>query len=280
MQTTRRAALGFGIAALSSLAGCLGAPLDSFSEASESIDRGFTPADVDTVTVVNGVGDVTVRAEETDAVRARVEKRVRGDRGALDDVRVRIDLSDGELTVETSSDRSPALRLRSPTTTVTITVPDDDSAPDIAGVVTQVGDVSLSGTRGNTRVQTEVGDVSATAVEGYLTLETEVGTVTASDCTGLDAATSEVGDVKVDLLALRGDVEVGTDVGDVVVGVADDLDLDVLAESDGGVDSDLELDDSTVSNGRVSGRLNAGGHRLHAYTDVGDVSLHVLDGGA
>jgi hypothetical protein len=100
--------------------------------------------------------------------------------------------------------------------------------------------------------------------------------VTASDVTGLDRATTAVGDLKVDLLGVRGDVETGTEVGDVVVGVSDALLLDVFAETGGRVDSDLALSDRVAERSRLTGRLNGGGHRLHAFSDVGDVSLRAL----
>lgn len=75
-----------------------------------------------------------------------------------------------------------------------------------------------------------MGDISATRIDGYLSLTSNVGTVTASDVAGLDEASTEVGDLKVELRALRRNVDIGTDVGDVVVGVAEELDLEVIAE--------------------------------------------------
>jgi hypothetical protein len=54
------------------------------------------------------------------------------------------------------------------------------------------------------------------------------------------------------------------------------LDLDVMAESDGGVDSDLPLTGVQSARGRFSGRRNAGGHRLHVFSDMGDVSLRTI----
>ena len=54
------------------------------------------------------------------------------------------------------------------------------------------------------------------------------------------------------------------------------LDLDVVAESNAGVDSDLPLTGVQSESGRVSGRLNAGGSRVHVFSDVGDVSLRTI----
>jgi hypothetical protein len=72
-------------------------------------------------------------------------------------------------------------------------------------------------------------------------------------------------------------LQVLTPVGGVtVVGVRDDLLLDVLAESTGRVGSDLSPSELVADRNRLTGRLNGGGHRLHAYSDVGDVSLRAL----
>lgn len=271
---TRRGALGIGVAGVASLSGCLGRGLFD-GEAGESFERGFDAATVDSVSVVNPVGDVTVVAEDVEFVRARVETRARS-RELLDDVAVTIELANGALTVETALPEPATPTFESASAAVRVVVPTDDTAPAIDAVALLVGDITLSGTHGDTIARTEVGNVSATRAEGYLTLGSKVGTVTASEVTGLDEAATEVGDLKVELRGLRRDVAVGTEVGDVVVGVAEELDLDVLAESRGRVDSDLPLVDLEASRQRLSGRLNAGGHRLRAYSDVGDVSLRAL----
>ena len=62
MQTTRRGAIALGIATAGLTAGCLGRSLDPFSEASESTERGFAASEVERVSVVNAVGDVSLRA--------------------------------------------------------------------------------------------------------------------------------------------------------------------------------------------------------------------------
>lgn len=60
------------------------------------------------------------------------------------------------------------------------------------------------------------------------------------------------------------------------VGVADDLDLDLVARVTGGLDSNLPLQDSRTVGSRPTGRLNSGGHRLRVYSDPGDVSLRSI----
>jgi len=263
-----------GLGTLASLAGCLG--FSPGRDASESFERTFDAGDVSSLQVTNPVGRVTVVAEDVEDIRVRVVKRARGGQAVLDDIDVRMDVDDGELAVETILPDPEFSRFESASVRLTVTVPTGDAGPELRSVVSLVGTISLSGTRGDTVVRGDVGDLSASNVDGYLSLSMRVGTVTVSGVTGLDRATTEVGDLKVDLLGVRGDVDVGTDVGEVVVGVRDDLLLDVLAESNGRVDSDLLLTEQVADRNRVTGRLNGGGHQLHAYSDVGDVSLRSL----
>jgi hypothetical protein len=275
---TRRAFVGAGtLAVVGSLAGCLGRGFSRQGEVTEAVTETFAPADVRELQVINAIGDVTVRALDTDGVDVRVLKRsVAGVQG-LDDITVRIGVENGVLTVATSlADDTRWLTRSSPGTDVSITVPRGSTGPVISSVGSQLGDVSLFDTRGDTVARTELGDVTAARVDGYLTLESELGTILASDVRGLDRVHTALGEIKVDLLGLRTDVEIGTELGEVVVGVAETLDLDVMAESDGGVDSDLPLTGVESALGRFSGRLNAGGHRLHVFSDLGDVSLRTI----
>jgi hypothetical protein len=275
---TRRTFVGAGaLAIVGSLAGCLARGFSRQDEVTEAVTKTFAPADVRELRVINAIGDVTVRALDTDGIDVRVLKRsVAGVQG-LDDITVRIGVENGVLTVATNlADDTRWFTRSSPGTDVSITVPRGSTGPIVSSVGSQLGDVSLFDTRGDTVARTELGDVTAARVDGYLTLESELGTVLASDVRGLDRVHTELGEIKVDLLDLRTDIEIGTELGEVVVGVAETLDLDVMAESDGGVDSDLPLTGVQSARGRFSGRLNAGGHRLHVFSDMGDVSLRTI----
>jgi hypothetical protein len=275
---TRRTFVGAGaLAIVGSLAGCLGRGFSRQDEVTEAVTKTFAPADVRELRVINAIGDVTVRALDTDGIDVRVLKRsVAGVQG-LDDITVRIGVENGVLTVATNlADDTRWFTRSSPGTDVSITVPRGSTGPIVSSVGSQLGDVSLFDTRGDTVARTELGDVTAARVDGYLTLESELGTVLASDVRGLDRVHTELGEIKVDLLDLRTDIEIGTELGEVVVGVAETLDLDVMAESDGGVDSDLPLTGVQSARGRFSGRRNAGGHRLHVFSDMGDVSLRTI----
>jgi hypothetical protein len=273
--TTRRTLLGTGAAlAAASLAGCLGVGpnLGFGEEASELVERSVAADEVRELRVTNAIGDVSVAADATDRIDVRVRKRA-SSRGRLADISVETAVVDGVLVVETRVDDADWFTRRSPSTDVTITVPRGEAGPLVAAVASEIGSVSLTGTRGDTRASTATGDVTATGVDGYLSLRSELGSVTASDVTGIDAASTELGDVTVDLLGLRGDVEIGSDMGSVAVNVADDLGVDVIAESETAVDSDLPLSEVSTGARRVAGRLNGGGHRLHVASEFGDVSL-------
>jgi len=271
----RRTYIGAGAAVLAGLAGCVG----SFTrgEASELVEGTFDPADVRELRVVNAIGDVTVVGRDTDTVTASVLKRSTDGSRGLDDIDVSIALDGDVLAVETSiEDGARWFTRSSPTTDVTVAVPLGEAGPVVRSVSSRLGDVDLLDTRGDTRASTELGDVTASGVDGYLTLRTELGDVLASDVTGIDGVFTELGDVKVDLLGLRADVDVGTELGSLVVGVADDLDLDLEARAVSAVSSDLTLADVRGDGGLLTGRLNAGGHRLRVESELGDVFLRSI----
>lgn len=275
---TRRAFIGTGaLLAVGSLSGCLARGPFRRDEVTEAVTGTFVPADVREIRVANAIGDVTVRAVDTDEVGVRVLKRsVAGARG-LEEITVRIGVESGVLTVETSLDDDVTWFTRSsPGTDVSITVPEGTAGPIVSSVASRLGNVALFDTRGDTVARTNLGDVTAARVDGYLTLESELGTIIADDVTGLDRVRTDLGQIKVDLEGLRTDIEIGTQMGDVVVGIDETLDLDVVAESNAGVDSDLPLTGVRSGRRRVSGRLNAGGSRVHVFSDVGDVSLRTI----
>lgn len=273
-RTTRRAFIGASAAAIGvGLAGCVGRGFGGDDVVTETVDRSFAAPDVAEVRVANAVGDVTVAAIGTGHVDVGVGKRA-PDAAGLADIDVVVDLEAGVLTVETALDGAATWTAgSSPSADVTITVPEGPAGPAVTSIISDVGDVSLFDTRGDAVVRTNLGDVTATGVDGYLSLDSNLGTVIAADVTGLRRVHTDLGDVKVDLLGVRADVDIGTDAGEVVVGVADDLDLDLVVESNAGIDSNLPLSDTRTVGGRFTGRQNAGGRRLHVYSDVGDVSL-------
>lgn len=271
----RRTYIGAGAAVLAGLAGCVG----SFTrgEASELVEQSFDSGDVSELRVVNAIGDVTVVGRDTDTVTTSVLKRSTDGARGLEDIDVSVRLDGDVLSVETAiEDGARWFTRSSPTTDVTVTVPLGADGPVVRSVASRLGNVDLLDTRGDTRASTELGDVTVNRADGYLSLRTELGDVLASDAAGIDEVHTELGDVKVDLLGLRGDVDVATELGSVVVGVADDLDLDLEARAVSAVSSDLTLAELRSDGGLLTGRLNAGGHRLRVASELGDVSLRAV----
>ncbi len=273
----RRAFVGTGTAVITgALAGCLARAEPTSNEVTETVSRSFAAPQVQAIRVRNDIGNVLITAQGTGDVDVRVLKRsVRGQRG-LDDLTVDIDVDDGTLIVETALDRRGIISTRrAPTADVTITVP-ESHGPEITAIASEIGDVTLLGTRGDTTVQTDIGNVVASSVDGYLSLSSRVGTILAADVTGLTAVSTEIGSIKADLLDVRGDTQISTDVGDVTLGIADDLDLDIVAETTGSFDSNLPVADSRSVGTRFTGRLNNGGDQLRVISNLGAISLRSI----
>jgi hypothetical protein len=270
----RRRFLGAGgLALATSLAGCIGG---FGGERGELVEQTFPAPEIEEVRVHSAVGDVDVVAQGTGGVTARVEKRARSQAG-LDKIGVDMGVADGVLTVETTVDTGVfELSGDSPNAAVTVTVPASGPGPVVSAVLADIGDVTVMGTRGDGRVRSGLGDITVSGVDGYLTLGSQLGAIRAQDVTGLDDVHTELGDVTVDVHGVRGDLSIGTELGEVSVGVAEDLDLDVLVETEGGITSNLPLADSQVVHSRLTGRLNRGGNRLHAFSELGDVSLRSI----
>lgn len=274
--TTRRAALGTGAAlALVGLSGCLSYfSVDGGAE--ESTEESIPGVAVQRVEVSNTIGRVTIAADDIPDVVVRITKRA-SDQARFDDIVTSTTLTEGLLRVSSRlvDDASYVLDAKSPTTDVTITVPAGSVGPVISRVESDLGDVTLTGTRGDTVVTTDLGKIFATDVDGYLSLRSDLGDIEAAGVNGLDNVQTDLGTIKVDLLGLRGDVDIGAEMGNVVVGVADDLDLDVLAEALD-VSSDLVLSAASSDRKNVSGRLNRGGSRLHVFSEMGNVDLRTI----
>lgn len=279
----RRSFLGIGaVTCAGALTGCTGRTLRSGSEATALVGWTFPAADVDRLAVRSGVGSVLVVAEESATeVDVRVRKRSPDGRGGLADILVDTDLTDSRLLVTATLRDSASWRPRgTPNTEVTVTVPAGSAGPAVERIDAAVGEVTLLNTRGDTVVEAEVGEIVANGVDGYLTLESELGEILVSDTRGLDRVHTELGEVKADLLSVRGDVDISTELGAVRLGVAETLDVDLDASASGGVDSDLPLTLVESDRSRLAGRLNDGGHQLRVSSELGDVTLRSIPGAA
>ena len=273
----RRAFLGAGaVVASTAIAGCTVRGLRT-DETTARREWAFAAGAVTELRVASDVGSVTIGGRSTDAIELIATKRSWNGQRGLDVLAVDATLVEGVLTVVSTADTGRITTGRTPRVDLTVEVPAGAGGPAITEITTDFGDVTVTDTRGDTRVETAAGAIVATRVDGYLSLRSTAGHIEAASVTGLDDVRTEIGRVKVELLGARRDVAIRSEMGEVVVGVADDLDLDVLAEADGQVSSDLDLSNAQSRRNRVAGRLNEGGHRLHAVSEFGRVALRRTD---
>lgn len=270
----RRRFLGVAVVpALGTLAGC-GQVRPSDGVVTQSIEESFDPAGVEAVRVVNDIGDVTVRARDVEEIDARILKRSTNGQAGLEDIDVSTEVSGGRLTVRTAIDQGAAWFSRSaPTTDVTVTVPEGEDGPEIDEITSQLGDITLLDTRGDTSVRTNLGDIVVRRVDGHPALRSELGDIVASGSAGMGDVFTELGELDIEVRAVREDIEIATELGDILVTFASDLAVDVVAVSDGDIGSTLDLTDGQRREGRLSGQLNGGGAEVRVTTELGDIAL-------
>jgi hypothetical protein len=162
-------------------------------------------------------------------------------------------------------------------------------------VSTADGELKVSGFEGDLRLSTEDGDLSVSACSGVARVSAEDGDVTVRDFQGDVDAGIEDGDLRVEGKLGRlsadaedGDVDVRLAEGSVMTadwrveaadggvkiqvpeGFAADLDVDT---HDGSIDIDLPATAADMSEGKLTGSMNGGGHRLVIRTEDGSVRL-------
>jgi hypothetical protein len=162
-------------------------------------------------------------------------------------------------------------------------------------VSTEDGRLTVSGFSGDLRLSTEDGDLSVASCSGVARVTAEDGDVEVRDFAGDVDAGIEDGDLRVEgkLGRLSADAEDGdvdlrllegslmtadwrveaADGGiriQIPEGFAADLDVDT---DDGRIDLDLPATAAEVSEGRLNGSMNGGGHRLVIRTQDGSVRL-------
>lgn len=279
---SRRRALTAGGALLAAfLAGCSGRMagfVGGGSVLTDSATSTHSVRGVDAIELEHEIGDVVVRGGDVDVVRLDVVKRSTRGQAGLDEVAVVVTDDRGTLRVVTHDSR-PARVAEIDATVVdlTVTVPRGADAPAVSEVSTRVGDVDLRDTHGDVVVAATVGNLTVARVDGFCSLYTDIGNIEATDVAGVDTASADNGVIAVEVRDVRADTIIGSGLGDVDVWVAPDLEIDVRAESDVRVRSSLAVDASTESRRYLEGQLNGGGHRLHVFTGLGEVSLRALE---
>lgn len=236
-------------------------------------------SEVDTVTVMNDIGDVTVRGEETDEVIVRVLKRSTNGQAGLDDIDVSVASDGGDLRVRTEiADDANWFSRSSPTTDATVTVPVGEDGPEIRSIDSNLGDVTLRDVRGDTSIDTRLGRVDVRRVAGRPSISSNLGDLIVRNTDGVGTVRTELGDVSVDLLAVPSQSEIRTELGDIAVSVGSEAAFDLEVTSQGSISSQLSLSDSRSSSNRLVGTYNGGGPLVRVTTELGDVSLRPSDG--
>jgi hypothetical protein len=280
--TSRRRLLS-GAAALAAVgtAGCI-----QIRRAETVREERYDPPD-GTLSIVSREDDVSIERTETDAIEVRARKRYgpNADAGVdLETTRTDGDLRIGvpEHDSGTLSGATVDLAVGVPSGVSVASIETDDGDVAVADVegplslTTSDGDVVASNVAGDVAAETGDGDVSLEGIGGYVTASSADGDVTISNANGVDAVTTHDGDVRADLLAVRGDVSVATDDGDVIATVGPDLDATVVAATDDGeVTADAEALDTFEEEtaAYVRGRVGDGTHRVRCESADGDVVL-------
>lgn len=269
--TTRRRFLTTGgVLGAATLAGCT----EGLSESRQEVTT-VSPGDAERFEVVNRNGRLEVQAWNRPRVELDVTKRRFPGSAPFEAVEVEASVSDGTLRIEPQYDTNPTnagilvdLVVRLPTTLLA------------ERVETANGEAILRGSPGNPVVRSDNGRAVARNVRGYVTLETSNGAIQSSGCDGIDGARTTNGSIDVEVLSLRQDADLRVSNGQITIRASDDLDADVLLETNNGsIDtSDVDLQDVSSSRTRLEGRLGDGGNRLYARSTNGTVTLRGIDG--
>lgn len=198
-QTTprRRFLAGAVATALGALGGC--ASLGDRQQTEET--RAFDVGDADDLTVQNGVGDVTVGAEDRDDVRVRAIKRA-GSEDQFDAITLNDRRSDGTLALTVENEIDSVLLGSPPSMELEIDVP---------------ADLRVS------RVETDTGEIDAAlaaSLDARVVVNCDTGEVTAS---GLDFSNLETGEHRLEGTLGDGarELSVETNTGDVALTALD-----------------------------------------------------------
>lgn len=229
-------------------------------------------ADVDTVTVDNTNGDVTVRPTDADQVAVRVEKRTRFGESRLADASLTTDRGGGTLAVAVEyGERARQGRV---TVHLTVSLPDGVAIEEARSVN---GSVRASGVAGDPALASTNGDVTATDVDGFVSLESNNGDLSASGVAGTDRSVTTNGDTDLEVPAIREDVRVAALNGDIELALGD-LDARLVATADNGevAVQGIELAGRESSRTRVAGTLGDGGRDLTVSTVNGEVVIRPL----
>ncbi len=269
------------------------------AQAVETLEKSFEVPGTPRIVVSNEDGRTEIRAHQDRRVLVSVVKEVlragsdEEARRLADGVRVRVEQQGDRIEVQTSYPESDWSFFRDAEVLVHI----DVRAPSKSDldVSTADGELTVTGFEGNLRLSTEDGDLSVSDCSGIARVSAEDGDVVVRSFEGDVDAGIEDGDLRVEGKLGRltadaedGDIDVRLETGALMTadwrleaadgeirmmvpeGFAADLDVDT---NDGSIDIDLPSTAAELSEGRLSGAMNGGGHRLVIRTQDGSVRL-------
>lgn len=269
------------------------------AQAVETLENSFEVSGTPRIVVTNEDGRTELRAHQDPRVLVSVVKevlRAESDEEArrlADGVRVRIEQQGDRIEVQTSYPETDWSFFRDAEVLVHIDV--RAPAKSDLDVSTADGRLTVTGFEGNLRLSTEDGDLSVSDCSGIARVSAEDGDVIVRGFDGDVDAGIEDGDLRVEGKLGRltadaedGDIDVRLERGALMTGdwrleaadggirmlvpegFAADLDVDT---NDGSIDIDLPSTAAELSEGRMTGAMNGGGHRLVIRTEDGSVRL-------
>jgi len=266
----RRFLAGAAAAGLGALGGCI-----SLGERQQTEEtHTFDVADIDELTLRNGVGDVSVAAEDRSDVRMRAITRAANE-DHFDSISLREQRSGGTLALSVDNEIDSVLLGSPPSMELDVVVPSDLR---VADVEIDTGDVEIERTSGALNLETDTGDAVVRGVDGAVDATTDTGDLTISDVASISGITADTGDVEVDVATLDGDARIETDTGDVDAALSASLDARVIVRTDTGdvTSGGLDLSDLETGEHRLEGTLGEGTNRFTIETETGDVTVSEL----
>lgn len=248
----------------------------------EPFEKSVAVAASGRVTVSNTNGHVSVEAWSGSEVQISATKKARARdetdaREMLEDIRIEISESGGNVTIETELPRMKGwFGGGSASVEYAIKVP----ATVELRLKSTNGKIEVEGVEGLVDVKTTNGSISARSLGGALIAETTNGKVEALDVVGpIDAETTN-GSIRAEVTAasLDEDMELSTTNGGVELGLAAGITARIDARAgNGSVKSDLPVSAESEKRNALSGYLNGGGnHTIRIRTSNGSIRLREL----
>lgn len=162
---------------------------------------------------------------------------------------------------------------RGPKADVFIAVPEETDL----NLESSVGQVTITGIKGNLMAESDAGTVKIHDCEGIVKIETKAGRINLENLNGTVSARSSAGSIKFSGALSKGENWFKTNVGSIEIMLRGEPDLTVEASSKvGKVTCSPDLTDARYDHfigGRCTGRIGAGTGRLIAETEIGSITI-------